>query len=176
MYPPLIVDRKNQKWLLLELVLTVTTTRRTKQEMAKLGITPVQRAGEYFRILFISLFFSMDCSYVLQELKQWPSLRRFTHVAPMPTPSQFYRFMTRFNESSYILLTSRVLATLCKKRNPRRKATLLVDSTSISLDLNWFRRHYTKQDLVDKEYAWGYSPIHGLYIGYKLTLIIDYPA
>ena len=81
MYPPLIVDRKNQKWLLLGLVLTVITSRRTKQEMSKLGITPVQRAGEYFRILLIALFFSMDCSYVLQELKQRPTLRRFAHVS-----------------------------------------------------------------------------------------------
>ncbi len=176
MYPPLIVDRKNQKWLLLELVLTVITSRRTKQEMAKLGITPVQRAGEYFRILFIALYFSMDCSYVLQELKQRPSLRRFAHVSEVPTPHQFYRFMSRFDESSCILLTTRILSTRCKKRNHRRKATLLVDSTSISLDLNWFRRHYTKQNLEDKEYAWGYSPTHGHYIGYKLTLVIDYPA
>lgn len=86
--------------------------------------------------------------------------------------------MSRFDEASCILLTTRILSTPCKKRNPRRKATLLVDSTSIrlDLDLNWFRCHYTKQNLEDKEYAWGYSPTHGHYIGYKLTLVIDYPA
>jgi len=69
-------------------------------------------------------------------------------------------------------------STLCKKRNPRRKATLLVDSTSIrlDLDLNWFRCHYTKQNPEDKEYAWAHSTTHGHYIGYKLTLVIDYPA
>jgi len=174
MDPPLIVDRKNQKWLLLELVLTITTTRRTKQEMAKLGIIPVQRAGEYIRILFISLFFSMDCSYVLQELKQRPSLRRFAHVSEVPTPEQFYRFLSRFDEKSFMVLTSRLLNTFCTKRNPRRKSILLIDSTAIILDLNWFRQRFTKQKLEGREYAWGYSSTHGYYIGYKLTLVIDH--
>jgi hypothetical protein len=73
--------------------------------MAKLGITPVQRVGEYFRILIISLFFSMDYSYVLQEIKKRPSLRRFTHISEVPTPGQFYRFLNRFVEKSFMVLT-----------------------------------------------------------------------
>ena len=32
MYPPLIGDRKDPKWLLPEQVLIITTSRRTKQE------------------------------------------------------------------------------------------------------------------------------------------------
>ncbi|HRU77637.1 MAG TPA: hypothetical protein P5214_04575 [Rectinema sp.] len=39
-------NRINLKWFLLELVLTISTTRRTEQKMDKLGITPVQRVGE----------------------------------------------------------------------------------------------------------------------------------
>ncbi len=26
------------------------------------------------------------------------------------------------------------------------------------------------------DYSWGFSPVHGHYIGYKLTLAIDYPS
>lgn len=123
MSPPLIVDRKDQNWLLLKLALTVTTTRRTKQEMAKLGITPVHRAGESLRILFISLFFSMDCSYVINELQKRPSLRRFAHISEVPTPEQCYQFLSRFDEKSFMVLTSRLLNTCCTKRNSRRKLT-----------------------------------------------------
>jgi len=176
MYPPLIVDRKDQKWLLLELVLIITTTRRTKQEMSKLGITPVRRAGEYFRILFISLFFSVDCSYVIQELKKRPSLRRFLHIGEVPTPDQLYHFMSKFDEKSFMLLTSRILNTICKNRVSRRKTTLLIDSTAIILDLNWIRKQYSKEKLKDREYSWGYSSTHGHYIGYKLTLVIEHPS
>ena len=176
MYPPLIVDRKDPKWLLLELVLTVTTTRRTKQEMAKLGITPVQRAGEHLRILIISLFFSMDCSFVIQELQERSTLRKFAQIGEVPTADQLYRFMSRFDEESFILLTSRVLNTICKNRVSRRKTTLLIDSTAIILDLNWIRKQYSKEKLRNREYSWGYSSTHGHYIGYKLTLIIEHPS
>ena len=72
----------------------------------KTGIIPVQRAGEYFHILFISLFFSMDCSYVLQELKQRPSLLGFAHISEVPNPTQFYRFISKFDEALCIFLTS----------------------------------------------------------------------
>jgi len=51
-----------------------------------------------------------------------------------------------------------------------------VDSTDVSLDLNWFRKKITKADLEGKEFKWGYSPSKGYYIGYKLTLVIEYPS
>jgi len=52
----------------------------------------------------------------------------------------------------------------------------VVDSTDLSLDLNWFRRRIRKADLTEREYDWGYSPTKGYYIGYKLTLAIEYPS
>ncbi|MCD6214697.1 MAG: transposase, partial [Candidatus Desulfofervidus sp.] len=44
------------------------------------------------------------------------------------------------------------------------------------LDLNWFRKKITKADLEGKEFKWGYSSSKGYYIGYKLTLVIEYPS
>jgi len=51
--------------------------------------------------------------------------------------------------------------------------TFLVDVTAITLDLNWFKRTYSKAKLETREFKWGYSPTHGHYIGYKLTLALD---
>ncbi len=70
MYPPLIVDHKDPKWLLLERVLSITTSRRTKQELAKYGITPVSKAGTVMRILLMLMFFVVDCAYVIEELRK----------------------------------------------------------------------------------------------------------
>jgi hypothetical protein len=53
---------------------------------------------------------------------------------------------------------------------------ILVDSTDISLDLNWLRKKIKKADLEEKEFKWGYSSSKGYYIGYKLTLAIEYPS
>ena len=99
MYPPLIVDRKDPKWLLLERVLTITTSRRTKQELAKYGITPFPEAGTVMRILLISIFFVVDCAYVVEELKKRKNLRTYAHIAEVPTPDEVYRFMTSFTKT-----------------------------------------------------------------------------
>jgi hypothetical protein len=75
MHPPLIVDHKDPNWLLLEQILTITASRRTKQELAKRGITPVTKAGTVLIIVLISRFFSIDCAYVVRELRKRRSLK-----------------------------------------------------------------------------------------------------
>jgi hypothetical protein len=176
MYPPLIVDRKDPKWLLLEQVLTITTSRRTKQELAKQGITPVTKAGTVLRIALISTFFSVDCAYVIEELRTRRGLRTFAHIAEVPSADDVYRFMSRFDEERFVLFVSGVLNSLCSPSNRRKSGTILVDSTAITLDLNWFRRTFTKTQLLSRDFDWGYSHVHGHYIGYKLTLAVDYPS
>jgi len=176
MYPPLIVDRKDPKWLLLERVLTITPSRRTKQELAKHGITPVPKAGTVMRILLMSMFFVVECTYVVEELKKRKSLRTYAHIAEVPTPGEVYRFMNRCDEDRFVSLISGILNSVCSPSFRRRSKTILIDSTAITLDLNWFRRTFTKVHLMTRDYGWGFSPVHGHYIGYKLTLAIEYPS
>ncbi len=147
MYPPLIIDRKDPKWLLLEQVLTVTTSRRTKQELARRGITPVVKAGAVLRIILISMFFSVDCSFVIEELRKNRNLRTFAHIAEVPSADNVYRFMSRFDEERFGSLVSGILNSLCSSGRRRRAGVILIDSTAITLDLNWFRRTFTKAQL-----------------------------
>lgn len=85
-----------------------------------------------------------------------------------------YRFMSRFNEERFVLFVSGVLNKLCSPSNRRKSGTILVDSTAITLDLNWFRRTFTKTKLLSRDFDWGYSHVHGDYIGYKLTMAVDF--
>lgn len=176
MHSPLIVDRKDPKWLLLEKVLIVTTSRRTKQELAKNGITPVEKAGTVLRIAIISMFFTVDCAYVVNELRNRIGLRRFAHIADVPSSDEVYRFLSKFDEDRFVSLTAGILNSVCPRTKRRRAGTILIDSTAITLDLNWFRRTITKAQLKTREFDWGYSKVHGYYIGYKLTLAIGYPS
>jgi len=47
-----------------------------------------------------------------------------------------------------------------------RNRELIVDSTDVSLNLNWFRKRI-------KRLIWRKK---GYYIGYKLTMVIEYPS
>ena len=155
MYPPLIVDRKDPKWLLLEQVLIITTSRRTKQELAKHGITPVTMAGTVIRTILISMFFSVDCAYVVEELRKRTGLRKFAHIADVPSVDDVYRFMSRFDEEQFVSFVSGVLNSLCIPRKRRRARTILIDSRAITLDLNGFKRTITQAQLATRDFDGG---------------------
>jgi hypothetical protein len=174
MEPPLIVDRDDSKWKLLAQVLKIFDSRRVKQAMARSGLTPVDKAGVYTRIVLVAMYFQVDVSYVVRELKRREELRRLTRVAEAPGTTAVYRFLSRYTAEQFIDMSLKVLNTVCKK--PGRDKTVIADCTDIVLDLNWFRRRIRKADLEEREFKWGYSPSKGYYIGMKLVLAISYPS
>ena len=171
---PLITAEKDPKWVLLGKTLDIITSRRVKQEMAKQGIAPVNLAGAMFKIVLIAMFFSVDITYVVSELQKRAELRRFAKLGKIPEAEEIYRFLGRFSEKQFVGLVLGVLSSICVKRG--RNRVLIVDSTDVSLDLNWFKKKIKKADLEEKEFKWGYSSSKGYYIGYKLTLVIEYPS
>jgi hypothetical protein len=171
---PLVIDKEDQKWALLGKILDVISARRVKQELAKQELEPVDKAGTMLRIVLIAMFFSVELSYVLAELERKKELRAFTRLGELPTALQLSRFLSRFDETKFIGFVSGVLNAICTKRG--RGGAIVIDSTDLTVDLNWFRRRITKTDLEERDYDWGYAPSKGFYIGYKLTLAIKYPS
>ena len=122
------------------------------------------------------MYFSVDCAYVVGVLQKRTGLRKFAHIADVPSVDNVYCFMSRFDEEQFVSFVSGVLNSLCIPRKRRRARTILIDSTAITLDLNWFKRTISKAQLATRDFDWGYSKTHGHYIGYKLTLAIEYPS
>lgn len=176
MKSPLIIDPEDEKWLLLERVLSVTTSRRAKQEMAKAGLTPVANTGSILRLMLMALFFSVDITYMVDELRNRAELRRFANIVHIPSADTVYRFISSINEDQFVGLINALLRTECMKPRWHKNRTYLIDSTAITLDLNIFKKRYTRSDLIEKDYAWGYSTTNGYYLGYKLTLVVEYPT
>ena len=116
-----------------------------------------------FKIVLIAIFFSVDISYAISELLKGK------------TGSEGYLpILGQIRRETIHWACSRLLGSICVKRG--RNRVLIVDSTDVTLDLNWFRKKITKADLEGKEFKWGYSSSKGYYIGYKLTLVIEYPS
>jgi hypothetical protein len=135
---PLIIDEEDPKWALWGKILGIMRSRRVKQEMAKQGIEPV--AGVMFRIVLIAMFFSVEVSYVVEDLKRRSELRRFAHVVEIPRSSP----------------------DLPIPQSIQRRAVCWVC--------------FWRAERGDREFQWGYSPSKGYYIGYKLTLAVEYPS
>jgi len=171
MHPPLIVDSKDAKWIILKEVLKIFDSRRTRQELAKSGIR-VQKGVEVLKIVLTAMFFSLEIFYVVSELKHRKELCRFLNIEEVLDYMYICRFLSMLTPEYFISLVLRLLNLQCGKRGWRR-VWLIVDSTDIQLDINWFRRRIRKADLGDREFKWGYSPSKGYYIGYKLTMVMD---
>jgi len=50
---------------------------------------------------------------------------------------------------------------------------IIIDSTDINLNLNWYSKKITKESLENKEYKCGHSTHRGFFIGMKLTLALE---
>jgi hypothetical protein len=124
-------------------------------------------------MIFLAMFFSLDITFVVDEVKKRPELRRFLKIRTVPSAEQMYRFSSQFTEEQFVSLTKGILNVLISKRKANESKTIIIDGTALSIDLNWFRRKYSKAKLQSLPYSWGYSPSKGYYIGYKLTLAID---
>ncbi len=85
-----------------------------------------------------------------------------------------YRFLSRINEARFIVLINALLRTRCRKSKHRTARTFIIDGSAITLNPNHFKKKIRKQDLEGKDYRWGYSNTNGYYLGFKLTLAIEY--
>ena len=102
------------------------------------------------KVVLIAMFFGVDISYVVEELNKRIELRRFAKIGEIPETKKIYRFTSRFSDKQFVGLISGTLSAICVKRG--RNRVILVDSTDISLDLNWLRKKIKKADLEEKEF------------------------
>jgi len=170
---PLIVEPEDSKWKLLKEIYKLFDTRRFQQEIAKAKLKPNAKCRDILKILFLAMFFAEEISYVIKELEKREELKKFVDITSIPSPDSVYRFLSRCESEQFVQLTLGYLNFLCKKRSSQ--STLIIDSTDIQIDLNWFRKKIKKRDLEEKPYKWAYSSSKGYYIGYKLTLVVEYP-
>jgi len=73
--------------------------------MAKRGIEPVDMTGVMLKIILIAMFFSVDISYVVAELKRRKELRCFAQVGEIHEAQKIYRFLSRFSEEQFYFLS-----------------------------------------------------------------------
>ena len=96
-------------------ILSIIWFMRVKQGMAKRKIEPVDMTGVMLKIILIAMFFSVDISYVVAELKRRKELRCFAQVGEIPDAQKIYRFLSRFSEEQFVGFVSGVLNLICVK-------------------------------------------------------------
>jgi len=86
----------------------------------------------------------------------------------------FYRFKSCFPDDNFLKVVKGDLKQPKWTVKRRGKATILVDSTELPVDLNFYRKKISKKSLEGKDSKWAFSSSKGHYIDFKLTVALDY--
>lgn len=175
MEPPLILDVSDPKWKLFAGIIKIFETRKTKKIISRCGIKPLGKAIQIIKIVLLSMFFSCEIAYIVNELKNRKRLRQFLNIVEIPDADEIYRFVSEFDPDQFMEMTLKILNSICGGRD-RTRTTIIIDSTDVCVDINWFRNNYRKSDLENRDFKWAFSSSKGHYLGFKLILGIDYPS
>ena len=164
---PVIPVKGDEKWELLSKIIGKLETRETKKALARNGITPVNKAIEFLKIIILAMFFELEISYEVREVNKRYELRKFLRIGEDVKLKSVYN-SSKFEAEQFVNFVSSIL-NANSKRKGKGPSTLILDWTDVSLDLNPFRR----RNLEDKPYKWGYST-KGFFLGMKMMILIDY--
>jgi transposase len=170
---PLLYDEENPKCNLLDVIFNNIDSRKTKQELSRNGIKPINRALDYVKVSLIGMFFNLDKFYVISELNNSEELRKNFGFKTELDYYQLCEVFSRFTEQQIIEFVLKKL----NKVFPKEKRTaryILIDATDIPFDINLDKKFYTSEEMERKDFKFGYSSSKGSYIGGKLTIAIDY--
>ncbi|MGZ7050390.1 MAG: transposase [Methanobacterium sp.] len=175
MKPPLIPIKEDFKWRLLSDILNIFDLRSTKQILSQYEILPLENAIPALKIVLSSMFFCLEISYVVRELEDKKKLRKFMRIKSVPSEDEVYSIMSCFDPEQFINFVIVLLNNVCSRRK-RGLSQIIIDSTDIDLDLNWFKRKISKKMLENRQFKWGHSTHRGYFIGMKLSLALEYPS
>ena len=175
MRPPLIPINEDYKWELLAEILNIFDLRSTKQILAQYKISPLEKSIPVLKIVLTSMYFCLEISYVVREMENRKKLRKFMKIKSVPSEDEVYSIMSSFDPDQFIDFIIVLLNNVCSCRK-RGLNQIIIDSTDINLDLNWFKRKISKEMLENREFKWGHSIQRGYFIGMKLTLALEYPS
>ncbi len=165
-------DKKDPVWNLFSKILKVIDSKSFQQELARNGLNNTKNHQIMLKIILLSIFYQLDVTYVYNETMNNSKLRKFLNIDEMLTLNQIREIYHRYDESKYLELALKTLNRI-NFRKIRRIKTIILDSTSITLDLKFGGKYLSKQKLLTKDYKRAYSTNNGYYAGFKMTLAID---
>ena len=167
------LDIKDPNYTLLKKIFKIIDSRKSLEILASYGFKNLNKQIFAFKIIFISMFFGLDISFILNELESKKELQDYFKISEILTADQVYKIFSQQNPENLLKALNRILNHQNRVKR-RGKKTFIVDATPVDLDFNFNRNKKTKEHLKTLNLKWSYSSSKGFYIGFKATVIIDY--
>jgi len=169
---PMNPDKKDPVWKLFGKLLKVIDSDSFEKELSKNDLTSIKKHQMMLKLLLLSIYFQLDLSYVYDQVKNRAKLRKFLGIDELLSLKQIREIYHRNEESKYLELCLKTLNKM-QFKNIRNIKTIILDSTSITLDLKLGGKFLSKQKLLIKDYKRAFSTNEGHYAGFKMTLAIE---
>jgi hypothetical protein len=169
---PLIPDINDPIWNLFDKVVKVIDSRTFQEELARNGFKNIKNHQTLIKLLFLSMFFKKDVSDVYDQVNTKSRLSKFLNIDGMLSLKQCRELYSRNGHEKYLELSLKAINKMSFKKI-RSVKTIVIDSTSITLDLKFLGKFKSKQMLLSKDYKRCYSSNVGHYAGFKVTIAIE---
>ena len=168
-------DETDSNYMLLNEIFKIIGSRESKQIMGRNGLKPLNKVIPLVKTVIIAAYFECSISFVVDELKSKSELRKGLDFDIVLEAQEIYDRLSKLNPEQ---LENTVNSILNKLRNDynRGRRTFIIDATPGDLNINFNGKKISKESLEEKDYAWAWGTSIGFYIGYKITLVLDYKS
>jgi len=173
MKPILVYDENNSICNLLGELFNIIGSKQNRDKMSKNGISNKKEYIHMLKVIFISIFYQIERSYVVNELNKNEELRNAFGIYEEINLVEMNKRLSLLDEEN---VRKYVIRTFNQRfPSPKKKVrTILIDTSPIPLDINTDRKFYSDEELEEKGFPKGFSSSKKFYVGYKLVLCLDF--
>lgn len=166
-------DKNDENYKLLNEIFKIIASKKSKRIMARNGFKNINELIIMIKTIFISIYFETDISFVVDQLESNSELCEGLNIPHVLSSSIIYNRMSRLDPIALENTVNSILNGL-RKYSSRGVRSFIIDATPGDLDINFGSKKVPKESLEDKDYKWGWGTAIGYYIGYKVTVVLDY--
>ncbi|VVB72440.1 Transposase DDE domain protein [uncultured archaeon] len=168
---PLIHDIWHPKWAIVIKLLEIIAWPRASKIAGRLKIYDVNNFLISIKVLILSDLFERDISKLVSEINDNIELKRLLRINSKLKANEIYKMQSNLDYDLIYLFLKRLFQPRKRLRN-RKAETIIIDTSSIVIDLNMWRNKH-KIGKANKKYKYSYGPSIGYYVGFKLILAIN---
>ena len=159
--------------MLLNEIFKIIDSRMTDTILARNGFKRIKRFKTAVKTIFLASFFENDVSFTVNELFNKSRLVEGLNFEMLLTAQEVYEEISSCNKDNLQNAVNSILKKINKTCKHSNK-TFIVDGTPADVDVNFRSKKVTKKSLEGKDYKWSWGTALGNYLGFKITLVLDY--
>ncbi|MDR3062630.1 MAG: hypothetical protein LBU40_00635 [Methanobrevibacter sp.] len=146
---PMNPDKKDPVWSMFSKILKLIDSRTFQEELARNDFKSIKKHQMMFKLVLLSIFFQLDVSYVHNQVKDNENLRKFLNIDNLLSLKQTREIYSRNEDFKYLNLCLKNLNKM-KFKKIRNIKHIILDSTSITLDLKFNGKYLYKAKITNK--------------------------